>query len=211
MMNGKHKRFSFLKALVKDPAAIGAITPSSHFLGKEMAAHICYQPGEVIVELGAGTGVVTEALLAAGVLPSDLIVIEYSHTFATQLRLRFPEVRIIEGDAANLTALIKDLSPVHSIISSLPLRTLPKLKTETILQQVTHALVSGGRYIQFTYNLKSRQYPALINYQRVFSKIIWRNLPPARVDVWEALKRLSSWRKGRRKMRGKKPCYLPIY
>src|ERR1700730_14590423 len=117
MISGKHKRFSFLKALVKDPAAIGAITPSSHFLGKEMAAHICYEPGKVIVELGAGTGVITKALLAAGVRTQDLIVIEYSHTFATQLRLRFPKVRIIEGDAANLITLLKDLPrPIHSII-----------------------------------------------------------------------------------------------
>ncbi|HVV68663.1 MAG TPA: methyltransferase domain-containing protein [Gammaproteobacteria bacterium] len=187
MTNGHNPRFSFLKALVKDPAAIGAITPSSHFLGEEMAAHIYYQPGAAIVELGAGTGVITEALLAAGVRPEDLIVIEYSHTFATQLRAHLPHVRIIEGDAANLTTLLRDLPhPIHSIISSLPLRTLPKLKTEAILQQVVHALAPGGRYIQFTYSLKSSQYPALMHYRRIFSKIIWRNLPPARVDVWEA-------------------------
>ncbi len=187
MVSKKNNRLSFLKALVKAPATIGAITPSSHFLGKEMAAHICYQPGEVIVELGAGTGVVTEALLRVGVSPEDLIVIEFSHAFAIQLRLKFPKLHIIEGDAAELLNLLQKVSkPVRSIISSLPLRTLPKSKTETILQQITIALAPHGRYIQFTYNLKISDYPALSNYHRILSKIIWRNLPPARVDVWEA-------------------------
>jgi phospholipid N-methyltransferase len=176
---------SFLKALAHNPRATGAILPSSPFLAKEMAAHVIKNPAGVVVELGAGTGVVTKALLRAGVQPWTLIVIESSSNMVKKLRKRFPNIQIIEGNAADLSRLlIHEKREVHTIISSLPLRSLPKATTQTILQQINAVLAQHGRYIQFTYSFTQDPCFSLKNFQHILSKRIWMNLPPARVDVW---------------------------
>jgi len=177
--------YSFLKALAHNPRETGAIFPSSRFLAKEMAAHVVKNQAGVVVELGAGTGVVTKALLQAGIQPNNIIVIESSPSMVKKLRRRFPTIQIIEGNAAELiTLLAHEKREVHTIISSLPLRSLPKSVTQTILQQINTLLASNGRYIQFTYSFTKDQFFSLTNFQHIISKRIWMNLPPARVDVW---------------------------
>lgn len=177
--------YSFLKALLDNPREIGAIFPSSSFLAKEMVAHVDQNRDGVVVELGAGTGVITKALLKSGISPSSMIVIESSRAMVKKLRRRFPAIQIIEGNAADLTTLLaKEKREVHTIISSLPLRSLHKPIAETILQQINLALSKKGRYIQYTYSFNEDPFFSLKNFQRVISKRIWMNLPPARVDVW---------------------------
>lgn len=55
-------------------------------------------PGPVI-EIGPGTGPVTEALIERGIDESRLILVEYSPEFCQLLRKRFPHATVIEGDA----------------------------------------------------------------------------------------------------------------
>jgi phosphatidylethanolamine/phosphatidyl-N-methylethanolamine N-methyltransferase len=178
---------AFLKTWLKDPSYMGAIAPSSSYLAKAMVSHISTTHPGIIIELGAGTGVVTQALLQSGILSHNLIVLERSPELASRIRQRFPYTRVIQGDAIDLQTFLQNESrPIHCIISSLPLRSLPKLTTDTILQQVANILGSGGKYIQFTYGIKKGLFPFQDYFQLVASKRIWRNLPPARVDVWEA-------------------------
>jgi phospholipid N-methyltransferase len=180
----KQDLLSFFKAWVDNPRTTGALVPSSKHLAKEMASHTFLNEG-VVVELGAGTGVVTEALIAAGVSVSNIIVIEYSAELVKKLRLRYPKINIIEGNAAHLQQLLKnETRPINTVISSLPLRSLPKKTTRQVLQSIDQLLVVGGRYIQFTYGLNQKQYSPLIHCEHIFSKWIWLNFPPARVDVW---------------------------
>src|SRR5579862_7102231 len=98
--------FSFLKALARNPREIGAISPSSSFLAKEMAAHVVKNPEGVVVELGGGTGVITQALLKTGLRPNNIIVVESSSELVRKLRRRFPGIQIIEGNAADLMSLL---------------------------------------------------------------------------------------------------------
>ncbi len=175
---------TFFKALVMNPSATGAIFPSSKRLAQEMASHVLLDDSALVVELGSGTGVVTDALLQAGVNPNQLILVEYSPDLVQKLRLRFPHVRIIEGNAAQLGTLLRDENTVKTIISSLPLRSLPPSTTHAILDQIKTILPSGGRYIQFTYSLRQNKLVPFRNQQKIISKHIWRNIPPARVDVW---------------------------
>ncbi len=177
--------YSFLKALVHNPREIGAIFPSSSFLAKEMAAHVIKNRDGVIVELGAGTGVITKELIKSGVQPGNMIVIESSSSMVKKLRRRFPAIQIIEGSAANLLTLLAfEKREIHTIISSLPLRSLHKPMAESILKQINKRLSKHGRYIQFTYSFNEDPFFSLVNFQRIISKRIWMNVPPARVDVW---------------------------
>ena len=177
--------FSFVRTMASNPRTTGAILPSSKYLVREMASHVRYSKDEYVVELGPGTGVVTAELLKIGIDPKKLIVIEYNENFYFQLKRNFPDVRVVHGDAAGLTNILKDIvGQVGTIISGLPLRSLPRKTSSAILNQIPRVLSSEGRYIQFTYDFLSRNkfYPTggkLIESQKVM-----RNLPPAKVNVF---------------------------
>lgn len=167
-----------------NPRSTGAIIPSSHYLAELMVSQI-KNKDQKILELGAGTGVITKALLHAGFRSNNITVVETSAIFVKNLREQFPNIRIIEGDAANLTELLgEDVKNVQVIISSIPLRSLPKSVALSILQHIKSILPKNGRYIQFTYSLTYDKDFSLDNCELIFSKRIWLNLPPARVDVW---------------------------
>lgn len=94
-------------------------------------------------------------------------------------------MKILEGNAAYLTELLQNLQhPVSAVISSLPLRSLPKTITQKILSEIPKVLSKNGQYIQFTYDIRKEQsfYPK--KYRLLRSKIIWRNIPPARVEEY---------------------------
>ena len=95
-----HRQRRFLGTLVNEPLSIGALAPSSRRLAGHMAADIA--PGSRVIELGAGTGSLTRAILDAGVEPADLLVIEQNEAFSEMLRKRFPGIGVITGNALGL-------------------------------------------------------------------------------------------------------------
>jgi len=178
----------FAKEILANPRGMGAACPSSPFLARAMAAPVAPHEEGLVLELGGGTGAVTEALLRRGVAPERLVVLEISHTLAQHLRRRFSRLRIVEGDAAELQRLLgEDYRRITTVVSSLPLRSLPHHKVRAIGAQLAPLLAQGASLIRFTYDLRQRSerdlglHPHLI---RAGSEIVWRNLPPARVDVF---------------------------
>lgn len=183
-MKKKQKLASFLKALIINPRETGAVLPSSRFLAKEMVSHVVHRE-DLVLELGAGTGVITQALIDNGISPDNIVVIETSNELVKSLRDHFPALNIIEGNAAQVTTLLtNEVHGINTIVSSLPLRSLPKSITHSILKEIEVILPIGGRYIQYTYGLKQHQYEMDDHWEKVYSKRIWLNVPPARVDVW---------------------------
>lgn len=180
----------FLKRWLRRPFAMGAVVPSGRLLAEAMAettkAALEGRPGHV-VELGAGTGKVTKALLAAGIAPERLILIERDGELAAFLRRHFPGPRIVEGDAARLSRLLGDhgVAPVAAVVSSLPLLSLPAEVVKGIVGGVFEALPRGGALVQFTYGptppvpRELRQSLRLVGAR---GHRIWRNVPPA--VVW---------------------------
>ncbi len=68
------------------------------------------RPGERIVEVGPGVGILTGALLAAG---AEVTAVEVDERLAAHLRLRFadqPRLRLVEGDVLDidLAAVVSD-------------------------------------------------------------------------------------------------------
>ncbi|MFI4954457.1 MAG: class I SAM-dependent methyltransferase [Gammaproteobacteria bacterium] len=175
--------FSFFKVLILHPRSIGALCPSSSYLANAMAEHIQLKPGEIVVELGSGAGVITEALLKHGCPPNQIVAVEFMPAFAEKLRTRFPNITTIEGNAIDLVKLLSPYPGVKYVVSSLPLRSLPVELSKGILEQIEKILPSNGYYIQFTYSYKHDTFGLLPNFKRIHAKRIWRNLPPARVDV----------------------------
>lgn len=180
----------FLKRWLRRPFSMGAVIPSGRLLTEAMARETLQalegRPGHV-VELGAGTGEVTKALLAAGIPPTRLALVERDPELAAFLRRHFTEPKIIEGDAARLPELLAEngISSIAAVVSSLPLLSLPTDIVNGIVHGVFEALPRGGALIQFTYGPTPPVPGALRQGLRLVGtrgSRIWRNMPPA--VVW---------------------------
>jgi phospholipid N-methyltransferase len=179
----------FLFEAVFRPQRIGAVLPSSRHLANAMARWIPRDFKGFALELGPGTGAVTEALLAHGLPEDRLIAIEKSPALADLLQQRFSRARIISGDAFKLDTLMKrharQVENLGIVISSLPLRNFSPKMSHDLALQLRSLLVPGGRLVLYTYRIASKPRKAFEDFKFVDSRIVWRNVPPARVTVYE--------------------------
>ena len=174
----------FLGQGLRNPAGVGAVAPSSRALGRRMAEAIDPEAGPV-VEIGAGTGALTQEILAAGIRPERLTLLEMNAAFCEDLARRFPGVAVHNRMAQEMPALgLRDLG---AVVSGLPLLNMPAETRRAIAAAVFGALAPGAPFIQFTYGGKP---PLPAEIRREFglgwhkSRRIWLNLPPATVYVF---------------------------
>jgi phosphatidylethanolamine/phosphatidyl-N-methylethanolamine N-methyltransferase len=174
----------FLGSWLKAPHRIGALAPSSRFLARAMATQVDVGRPEFVVELGGGTGSVTKALLDAGVPPSRLIVVERDERLYKLLRRRFPQLRVVQGDATDLVALLKPLGirAASAVVSSLPLVSMSKRMRGQIVDQAFYLLGEAGRFVQYTYSLSSPVAVRELGLRGRVAARVWLNFPPA--SVW---------------------------
>ncbi len=174
----------FLGRWLKAPHRIGALAPSSRYLAQAMARQVDMRQARLVVELGGGTGSITRALLAAGLAPEKLVVVERDERLHRLLAERFPGLRVLQGDATQLVALLRPLgiTGASAIVSSLPLLSMPKRLRHRIVEQSFALLGERGALVQFTYGIAS---PLPAREFAVSGRVaarVWRNLPPA--FVW---------------------------
>jgi len=174
----------FLSRWIKAPHLIGALAPSSRGLAQAMARQIDPKDEGAVVELGGGTGSITRALLERGLSPDRLVVVERDRTLAALLRTRFPGVRVLHGDAADLVALLRPLAieRAASVVSSLPLLSLPKWMRRRIVEESFALLGQNGTFVQYTYGVASPVAAPEFGLIGEVAQRIWRNFPPA--VVW---------------------------
>ncbi|HUO92047.1 MAG TPA: methyltransferase domain-containing protein [Rhizomicrobium sp.] len=145
-----------------------------------MAAQIPHGP---VLELGPGTGVITEAVLARGTAPGALTLIEYDPHFANLLRTRFPGVTVIRGDAFDLARTLGQAQSFAAVVSGLPLLNFPREARASLLQQIFARLQPGAPFVQFSYGVKP-PVPAPEGASVTRAAFIAFNIPPARVWVY---------------------------
>ena len=117
----------FIRSWLERPLTVGAVTPSGKLLARTMARYVDPNSTGPVVELGPGTGPVTEALVEAGVDPARLVLVEFNPAFCRLLRQRYPEATLVQGDAYSLRRLLETLllQPAAAVVSGLPLITKP--------------------------------------------------------------------------------------
>ncbi|MBM3846354.1 MAG: methyltransferase domain-containing protein [Verrucomicrobia bacterium] len=179
----------FGKELIADPRPIGAACPSSPKLARRVAQAVGNKPGNFILEIGAGTGAITAALLRHCAPMHRLIAVERSPSMVQHLRHRFADLRIIEGDACRLSETLRHLRDVDPrsithVVSSLPLRSLPDNDVELITGEFSRLLAHGAQLVQYTYNLKEGSSGVFSRLRRKSASVVWFNLPPALVEVF---------------------------
>lgn len=175
----------FLRALMARPKSIGAIAPSGRALAKAIALQIDpARPGPVL-ELGPGTGVITEAILERGIAPERLTLVEYDSDMAAFLTDCFSSVHVIEGDAFDLAHTLgaKAEEKYCAVVSGLPLLNFPIARRRHYMEGIAGLLAPGAPFIQFSYGMQPPMAP-LPGQTVTRAALVWANLPPARVWVY---------------------------
>jgi len=176
----------FIRSWIERPLTVGAVKPSGKLLARTMARYVDPNSTGPVVELGPGTGPVTEALVEAGVDPSRLVLVEFDPTFCRILRTRYPEATLVQGDAYSLRRLLETLliQPAAAVVSGLPLITKPIRMRLRLIRDAFDLMVPGAPFVQFTYSVASPVPRRLGGFSAEASERIWMNLPPARVWVY---------------------------
>jgi phosphatidylethanolamine/phosphatidyl-N-methylethanolamine N-methyltransferase len=167
--------------LLKNPRQVSAIAPSSRTLARAMTLGLGPTSGPV-VEFGPGTGRFTEAVLARGVQPKDITLFELDEEFVSYLRQKFPGVTVHQLPAQEAPRLIP--GKVSTVISGLPLLSMPPEVREGIVAAAFAILAPRGRYVQFTYGSRPPLPPetiAVLGLTVNKGHKVWANLPPATV------------------------------
>lgn len=185
---------TFATEALADYKTTAALAPSSNHLAQAMLAPVPLRSAKTVVELGAGTGVMTRALLDSLPRHATLVVFEISQRFYTHLRERFSDRRLVllNSDAENVYDELRrrGLRRVDGVISSLGLGFMSEEQRHSLLGGLTPFLGSKGVFTQYQYihgmqfnDGRLRRFsvePLLRQYFRsVESRIVWRNLPPA--------------------------------
>lgn len=187
--NALAEHWDFLRGLLASPKGVGAIAPSSPVLARAIAREIDPAMPGPILELGPGTGVITEALIERGIAPGRITAIEYDPDFVARVAARCPGVNIIEGDAFNLRETLghaKD-QPFAGVVSGLPLLNWPMASRRGLIAGALAQLRPGAPFVQFSYGLMP-PVPEGAEFSVERTALVWANIPPARVWVYRARK-----------------------
>ncbi len=189
----KRGRMFFLRKYLQSPMGIGAVVPSSQKLALQMVKMLGAKPDEVVVELGPGTGIFTQALLTSGVRPQNLILVEFDLEFVEYLRRAFPLVRVLQGDASQLLTLLNgvDDRPVYRVLSGIPLRSMKPVIRAAIAQAISEVLQPGGVLVQFSYFNASPIVRSVADKVGLIGQkagMIMANMPPA--FVWKYVRQI---------------------
>jgi phosphatidylethanolamine/phosphatidyl-N-methylethanolamine N-methyltransferase len=185
------QQLTFFREWIKHPLQMASVLPSGQPLARMMISAMPEQ-SECVIELGGGTGVITEALLDHGVSPAQLLVLEMNETMHGILRDRFPHAHVLCADARHVNELAQRtgvLAPAgaDAILSSLGLLTMPPSLQRDILDAAFAVLRPGGVFVQYTYGWRSPLHEEVRKDMRLRCErvgMVWRNLPPAQVYVY---------------------------
>lgn len=178
----------FLRSWFERPLVTGSVTPSGKMLARTMASYVDPRVDGPVIELGPGTGPVTDALIRRGVAQERLVLIEYNPDFCDLLQRRFPRASIVHGDAYDIQTTVGALLHAKgaATISSLPLFTKPLEQRLGLLNAAHDLMQVNAPFVQFTYALVP-PIPKRCDagtYMASRSNKVWLNLPPARVWVY---------------------------
>lgn len=189
MGHGLREHQLLLSAFANRPGDTGAVTPSSRWLAEALVAETGVDSAKTIVELGAGTGVVTRAIEARAGKHAMIIALELNPHLAAPLVASFPRWQIVNECAENLKAVLNSqgIARAEVIISALPWASFSLERQLRVLDAVQESLKPGGYFCTVAY-LHASCFPAGKRLRRELKRrfpsvettpVVWRNLPPA--------------------------------
>ena len=208
---------TFVAEAFTDFSTVAAISPSSRFLATAMLEPLVLAKSRVVLELGAGTGAITHALLDQLSPDATLLVFEINPRFFECLRrsISDPRVVLINSSVETLDAELRrrGLHRVDAVVSSLGLAFMPERQRHALFERLVPFLHAGSVFTQFQYihgmqfqegRLRRLDLRTLLHryFASVQMRIVWRNLPPAFVFACSS-QTPEGKRRGRRSKRSK--------
>ena len=178
----------FVRGWLRDPVGVGLPFPSSPSTARRLAEAALKSSidGGPVLELGAGTGAVTAALIDAGCPVDRIVAVEHDGELCRALEERFPGLAVLEGDALELGALLEaaKLSSLAAVICGLPMRAIPAEAATRCYGDAFEAMPRGGAISQYTYGLRPPVDPRAMptKVEATFVGREWRNIPP--MGIW---------------------------
>jgi len=178
------EKLLFFKKYLSQSRYIGALLPSSRYLAKAVSKHLELDQAKVVVELGAGTGVLTQELIRSIPQNCDLVIVERDNDFAHLLKNKFNGSHVWATEAENMHHYLDEhnFKQVDCFVSGLPFISLPKEVGKNILSIVRQYLKPGGVFISYSYFANS-----YFLFKKYFPKVkidfVFRNIPPAYVFI----------------------------
>jgi len=172
------ERVLFLGKFLQAPLKIGSVTPSSAWLVEALLAPIPWGTS-TIVELGAGTGVITREILKRLPPGGRAFIFEQDAGLRAALQEAYPQFTV-EAHAEQLYSVVTNagIEQVDCVVSALPFTTLPEQTREVILADVLQVLKPGGLFIAFQYSLHMRE-RFCTRFDQVTLRYVPFNVPPA--------------------------------
>lgn len=186
-------RRTFLRAFLRRPLTMGAVTPSSERLGAVLASVVPVSGTPTVVELGPGTGAVS-AVIARRLPPgSRHLAVELDPAMVAHLRRAHPDLEVVPGDVRRLGALLAErgVTRADAVVCGLPWALFDDATQTELLAEISAAIGDGGAFTTFAY-LHGMALPAAQRFRATlraaFDEVqvtatVWRNVPPAFVYV----------------------------
>ena len=174
----------FFRQWLRSPKSMGSIIPSSKALARAVTSAVSWKPGQTVVELGAGTGAISQGLLENGMPSEALMMIELDEQLYDYLRNRFPGVRVVHGDATKLADIVaeQEIGEVNTVVSGLPMVNMPFDFQRAIVEESFKSLTPGGSLLQYSYSPISPIPAKKLGGKAEVVRFVLRNVPPA--TVW---------------------------
>jgi len=175
----------FLRGWLRNPVGVGLPFPSSPWTARRLARAVleaAIPTGGPVLELGAGTGSVTQALIALGCPVKRIVAVERDGELCRSLEERFPGLQVVQGDALDLGRTLANirLASAGVVLSGLPMRAIAADAAARCYGEAFRIMPPGGAIIQYTYGL--RPPVGLPKLDARFVGREWRNFPP--VGIW---------------------------
>lgn len=178
----------FFRQWLRSPKSMGSVIPSSQALARAIASAAVYTGNDMIIELGGGTGAITQGLIDVGIPRDRIVVIELDGSMAEFLRARLPGCRVIQGDATRLDELLalEGVTSVGTVVSGLPMVGMPFEFQQAIIRQGMRVLRKGGTMLQYSYSPISPVPTKKLGIKAQMMKYVFWNFPPAVVWRYQA-------------------------
>ncbi len=178
-----------LKHFIKTPKSTGAILASSKALSKRMVANLDFDNAKTIVELGPGSGAITNQILTKINDKQKFFAIELNEELYKELSQKMPDLKLYNDNASNLAQILEkeNCVSVDIVISGLPWVLFSKELQEEILNSILNSLSNNGSFVTFSY-VHGKIFPSAKRFIHLLhqkfdivekSKIVWKNIPPA--------------------------------
>lgn len=180
----------FLREFLRAPVLTASVVASSPALARRCASPIPESGDPVVVELGAGTGTITEAIQSRLDGRGRHLAVELNPRLAALLEQRFPAVEVLCAHAVKVAGILAERRlAADVVVSGLPWAAFGPAGSPTLVARLARSMAAGGVLTQLGYPATRWAPPArrqLGDLRATFEEVtitrtVWRNLPPALV------------------------------